>query len=301
MTNARALSPPDADQFPQLPAARRLRPATPGRSCCRTERRRQNQSDRGDFVSRARTRAAPRDARRSRVPGRRRLLGGGRRGRGRARARDARHRHRARAPTRRQRSRKCRIDREPVASAAAFADHLRVVWLTPAMDSLFAGAPSERRRFLDRLALAVDAEHGSRVNALERALRSRNRLLEEPQPRPALARRGGARDGGACGRGRGPAGRNGPPARRRVLDSRREFRLSAGRDCPRRLDGAAVPGASGGRRRGALPRRAARQSRPRRRRRPHARRPASDRSWLSSMCARISPPPPPRPASRRRC
>jgi DNA replication and repair protein RecF len=78
--------------------------------------------------------------------------------------------------------RKCRIDREPVGSAAAFADHVRVVWLTPAMDSLFVGAPSERRRFLDRLALAVDAEHGSRVNALERALRSRNRLLTEPQP-----------------------------------------------------------------------------------------------------------------------
>jgi DNA replication and repair protein RecF len=79
-------------------------------------------------------------------------------------------------------ARKFRIDREPVASAAAFADHLRVVWLTPAMDSLFVGAPSERRRFVDRLALAVDAEHGSRVNALERALRSRNRLLEEASP-----------------------------------------------------------------------------------------------------------------------
>jgi DNA replication and repair protein RecF len=78
--------------------------------------------------------------------------------------------------------RKFRIDREPVASAAAFADHLRVVWLTPAMDALFAGAPSERRRFLDRLALAVDAEHASRVNALERSLRSRNRLLEDPRP-----------------------------------------------------------------------------------------------------------------------
>jgi DNA replication and repair protein RecF len=80
--------------------------------------------------------------------------------------------------------RKCRIDREPVASASAFADHLRVVWLVPAMDSLFVGAPSERRRFLDRLALAIDAEHASRVNALERALRSRNRLLEETRPDP---------------------------------------------------------------------------------------------------------------------
>ncbi len=47
------------------------------------------------------------------------------------------------------------------------------------MDGLFTGAAGERRRFLDRLVLAVDAEHGARVNALERALRNRNRLLEE--------------------------------------------------------------------------------------------------------------------------
>ena len=46
-------------------------------------------------------------------------------------------------------SRKCRIDREPVASATAFVDHLRVIWLIPAMDGLFDGPASERRRFLD--------------------------------------------------------------------------------------------------------------------------------------------------------
>ncbi|MBM3527937.1 MAG: DNA replication/repair protein RecF [Alphaproteobacteria bacterium] len=80
------------------------------------------------------------------------------------------------------RTRQCRIDREPVGSAAAFADHLRIAWLTPAMDPLFMGPASERRRFLDRLALAVDAEHTGRVAALERSLRSRNRLLEEPRP-----------------------------------------------------------------------------------------------------------------------
>src|SRR5205807_1278193 len=80
------------------------------------------------------------------------------------------------------RARQSRIDREPVTSAAAFADHLRVVWLVPAMDQLFAGPGSERRRFLDRLVLAVDAGHGSRVAALERSLRSRNRLLEERNP-----------------------------------------------------------------------------------------------------------------------
>jgi DNA replication and repair protein RecF len=81
-------------------------------------------------------------------------------------------------------SRKCRVDREPVGSATAFADHLRVIWLVPAMDMLFNGPASERRRFLDRLALAVDAEHSGRVSALERALRSRNRLLETPRPDP---------------------------------------------------------------------------------------------------------------------
>lgn len=75
--------------------------------------------------------------------------------------------------------RKSRIDREPVSSATAFAEHLRVIWLTPEMDGLFLGPASERRRFLDRLVLAIDAEHSARVSSLDRALRSRNRLLEE--------------------------------------------------------------------------------------------------------------------------
>ena len=81
-------------------------------------------------------------------------------------------------------TRRYRVDREPVSSATAFADHLRVVWLTPAMDPLFNGPASERRRFLDRLVLAVDAQHASRVSALERSLRSRNRLLEDQRSDP---------------------------------------------------------------------------------------------------------------------
>src|SRR6201746_2430321 len=75
-------------------------------------------------------------------------------------------------------SRRCGIDREPVTSATAFGDHLRMVWLTPAMDGLFLGAAAERRRVFDRLVLAIDSEHSSRVSALDRSLRSRNRLLE---------------------------------------------------------------------------------------------------------------------------
>lgn len=78
--------------------------------------------------------------------------------------------------------RKSRIDREPVSSVNAFSEHLRVVWLTPEQDGLFRGPAGDRRRFLDRLVLAVDAEHGSRVNALEKGLRSRNRLLEDAFP-----------------------------------------------------------------------------------------------------------------------
>ena len=75
-------------------------------------------------------------------------------------------------------SRRCRIDREAVVSATEFGYHLRMVWLTPAMDGLFLGPASERRRFFDRLVLAIDSEHSARVAALDRSLRSRNRLLE---------------------------------------------------------------------------------------------------------------------------
>ncbi len=79
-------------------------------------------------------------------------------------------------------ARLCRIDGEAAGSAAAFADHCRILWLTPDNDGLFRGPAGDRRRFMDRLVLAVDAGHGARVNALEKALRSRNRLLEEERP-----------------------------------------------------------------------------------------------------------------------
>ncbi len=78
--------------------------------------------------------------------------------------------------------RRCRINREAVGSATAFADHCRIIWLTPDNDGLFRGPAGDRRRFLDRLVLAVDSSHGGRVNALEKALRGRNRLLEETRP-----------------------------------------------------------------------------------------------------------------------
>ena len=121
----------------------------------------------------------------------------------------------------RRSARKCRIDGESVTSAAAFADHLSIVWMTPAMDGLFAGPASERRRFLDRLVLAVDGAHNGRVNALERALRSRNRLLEQQNAGSALARRDRARDRRGRDRGRGRARRDRAPARRQCWRARR--------------------------------------------------------------------------------
>ncbi len=78
-----------------------------------------------------------------------------------------------------RRSRIQRINGAPSPTLTAAAEHARVVWLTPEQDGLFRGSAGDRRRFLDRFVLAIDAEHGARVNALERALRDRNRILDE--------------------------------------------------------------------------------------------------------------------------
>ncbi|MEM6615382.1 MAG: DNA replication/repair protein RecF [Pseudomonadota bacterium] len=76
-------------------------------------------------------------------------------------------------------SRIVRIDRSPAASVAELADYVRILWVTPAMDGLFTGPPGDRRRFLDRLVLTLDPDQGRRVNAFEKLMRDRNRLLAE--------------------------------------------------------------------------------------------------------------------------
>lgn len=75
--------------------------------------------------------------------------------------------------------RRVRIDGADARSSEQLLDYLRVLWLLPAMDGLFTGAAGDRRRFLDRLVLAIDPGHGRRVADLEKTLRARNRLLEE--------------------------------------------------------------------------------------------------------------------------
>src|SRR5712691_8647193 len=63
-----------------------------------------------------------------------------------------------------------RISHAPARASEALLDHLRVIWLAPAMDGLFTAPAAERRRFLDRAVTAIDKAHGTRVNAFERAM-----------------------------------------------------------------------------------------------------------------------------------
>jgi len=65
------------------------------------------------------------------------------------------------------------------APATQLADRLSVLWLTPAMDRLFVEPAGERRRFLDRLTLALSPEHARHAARYEAAMRARNRLLAE--------------------------------------------------------------------------------------------------------------------------
>ncbi len=76
-------------------------------------------------------------------------------------------------------SRKIRINGSPAKSSNDLLEWLRVVWLTPAMDGLFTGPASDRRRFVDRMVHAIDPGHAQRTVAYEKAMRNRNRLLTD--------------------------------------------------------------------------------------------------------------------------
>jgi DNA replication and repair protein RecF len=82
-------------------------------------------------------------------------------------------------------SRQVVIDGIPQRSTGVLAEHLSMLWLTPAMDGLFSGPASERRRFFDRLTTAFDPEHASRVAVFEKAMRERNLILASGSPDPA--------------------------------------------------------------------------------------------------------------------
>lgn len=62
-------------------------------------------------------------------------------------------------------------------SQMTLANHLAIVWQTPQMDGIFLGSGTDRRAFLDRLVYGFDSKHATRVNAYEKAMRDRNRVL----------------------------------------------------------------------------------------------------------------------------
>jgi DNA replication and repair protein RecF len=71
-----------------------------------------------------------------------------------------------------------KIDGAAVRGQQALAEVVRMVWVTPRMDSLFRDGPGGRRRFLDRLVTSFDAGHSGRLAAYEQAMRQRARLLK---------------------------------------------------------------------------------------------------------------------------
>ncbi len=68
------------------------------------------------------------------------------------------------------------------ASAGSLSEWLSIVWLTPAMDRLFVEGAGERRRFLDRLVLALEPAHARHITRYDAAMRQRNRLLAGNEP-----------------------------------------------------------------------------------------------------------------------
>jgi DNA replication and repair protein RecF len=69
------------------------------------------------------------------------------------------------------------IDGAVQKSPGPLARHMRLLWVTPPMDRLFSGPRGDRRRFFDRLAVAVDADHAARLARFDKLIRERNRLL----------------------------------------------------------------------------------------------------------------------------
>ena len=59
------------------------------------------------------------------------------------------------------------------------AHMLPQLWLTPSMDRLFVDGASGRRKFFDRFAQSLDASLTKSLGAYEKAMRERNRLLQD--------------------------------------------------------------------------------------------------------------------------
>lgn len=71
-----------------------------------------------------------------------------------------------------------RIDGE-TERPGTLADLLRIVWLTPAQDRIFSGGRSIRLKWYDRLVVSLVPGHARAAAGYERAMRERQKLLED--------------------------------------------------------------------------------------------------------------------------
>ena len=78
-----------------------------------------------------------------------------------------------------------KIDQTLAKGSGALA-RIRMLWLTPAMDGLFTGPASDRRRFLDRLVLSLEPSYAGAAAIFDRAMRQRNKALESLSPPQVL-------------------------------------------------------------------------------------------------------------------
>ena len=130
-----------------------------------------------------------------------------------------------------------RIDGETQSGSGALADHVEMVWLIPAMDGLFTGPASDRRRFLDRLIACLASE----LPLPARAVRAGD-AAAQPAAGGRRARRRPLR-GVRADHGRGRRRHRRRPRRgrrrargrdRRAPRRRRRRALPVGGACPRR-------------------------------------------------------------------
>ncbi len=81
------------------------------------------------------------------------------------------------------------------ASAITLGEWLAIGWLTPAMDRLFADSAGARRRYMDRLAVALDPSHARHASALRGGTaRTQPPAVGRGRARPGLARLGRGAD-----------------------------------------------------------------------------------------------------------
>ena len=81
-----------------------------------------------------------------------------------------------------KKKRHMRLDGENITQQAELAKLGAVLWFTPEMDRLFAGSPTPRRRFFDRLVFSVNPQHAANLSGYTRHIQNRSKLLKLPNP-----------------------------------------------------------------------------------------------------------------------